>query len=273
VSFERWSAGGDRELVSGALRTVRRAGVWWAAGIVAFIVVNLAFWPSLESSAALDSFDEMESLLEAFGAQNIATPEGYVDGQIFALLLPLLLSALAITIMSGLTAGDENAGRLELLCALPVGRRRLWFSRWAAAALVLTSIAVIAGLATVVSLPVFSLTEVSVVRVVVATLGCLLLGAFHGSVTYLAASLGATRGGAAGVGVLVLVVGYLMSFVLPLAEPMGWARSWSPWYWAIGEQPITNGIDAWRLLLVSGLALLLVVVGTVSIDRRDIRTA
>ncbi len=175
--------------------------------------------------------------------------------------------------MSGLTAGDESAGRLELLHALPIGRRRLWFSRWAAAALLMTGIATIAGLATLGSLPLFSLTEVSAGRVVVATLGCLLLGAFHGSVTYVAAAFGAARGLAAGVGILVLVAGYLMSFVLPLAEPLTWVRSWSPWYWAIGEQPVTNGIDTWRLLLVSGLTLLLVVIGTVSIERRDIRTA
>lgn len=261
------------ELVSGALRTVRRSGLWWAVGIVAFIVVNLAFWPSLESSAALDSFDEMESLLEAFGAQNIATPEGYVDGQVFALLLPLLFSALAITVMSGLTAGDENAGRLELLHALPVGRRRLWLSRWTAAALMMTAIAVIAAIATVVSLPLFSLTDVSIPRVLIATFGCLLLGAFHGSVAYLAAGLGAARALAAGAAVIVLVVGYLMSFVLPLADRLTWARSWSPWYWAIGEQPVTNGIDLWRLLLVSALTFTLVVLGTAAIDRRDIRTA
>lgn len=267
------SVGIERELLRGALRTVRRSGVWWTVGIATFIVVNLAFWPSLESSEALDSFDEMESLLEAFGAQNIATPEGYVDGQVFALLLPLLFSALAITIMSGLTAGDENAGRLELLHALPVGRRAVWVSRWAAAALMMAAIAAVAAVATIVSLPLFSLTEVSVGRVVVATLGCLLLGAFHGSVAYLAAGFGATRALAAGAGVVVLVVGYVMSFVLPLAEQLTWARSWSPWYWAIGEQPVTNGIDPWRLLLVSGLTLVLVAVGTAAIDRRDIRTA
>lgn len=263
----------DRELIAGGLRSLRRSAVWWTLGIVAFIVVNLAFWPSLENSNALDSLDGMQSVLEAFGAQNIATPAGYVDGQVFALLLPLLFSALAITVMSGLTAGDETAGRLELLHALPVGRRSVWFGRWAAAALSMVIIAAIAGFATVVSLPLFSLTEVSVGRVLVATLGCLLLGAFHGSVTYLAAALGAARGLAAGTGIVVLVVGYLMSFVLPLADAMSWARTWSPWYWALGDQPVTNGIEPWRLLLVSGLMLLLVGLGTAAIDRRDIRTA
>ena len=158
----------SRELVVGGVRAVRRSAIWWSVGIATFIVVNLAFWPSLEGSEALEGFEDMADLMEAFGAQNIATPSGYVDGQVYALLLPLLLSALAITLASGLTAGDENTGRLELLHALPVGRRQVWLARWSAAALVLVGVGAVGGVSTLVSLPLFSLTEVSAGRVVMA---------------------------------------------------------------------------------------------------------
>lgn len=262
-----------RELIVSGARSVRRAGFWWAVGIAAFVVVNLAFWPSLEDSEALDSFEAMQDLLEAFGAQNIATPTGYVDGQVFALLLPLLLSALAITLLSGLTAGDEHAGRLELLHALPVSRRQVWLGRWMAGAAVLVGVAAVSGMVTVVSLPLFSLTEVPASRVVGATIGCTLLATFHGSVAYLAAALGAARGSSAGAGVVVLVAGYVMSLVLPIADSLAGFREWSPWFWAIGEQPVTDGIDVWRLGLVAALTALLVVVGTLAVDRRDIHTA
>ena len=261
------------ELVVRGVKTVRRSATWWAVGVATFVVVNLAFWPSLEDSGALDAYEGMEDFLEAFGAANINTPAGYVDGQVYALLLPLLFSALAITLMSGLTAGDENAGRLELLHALPVSRRVVWFGRWAAGALVLLAVGVVGGVTTLLSLPVFSLEEVSSGRVVMATVGCILLAAFHGSVAYTLAAFGATRGLAAGVGIVVLVAGYLMSFVLPLADALAGARDWSPWYWALGDQPVSNGVEAWRLLLTAALTVVLVAVGTWAIDRRDIRTA
>lgn len=261
------------ELVLRGVRTVRRSAVWWTVGIVTFIVVNLAFWPSLEGSEALEGFEDMAELMQALGAQNIGTPSGYVDGQVYALLLPLLLSALAITLVSGLTAGDENAGRLELLHALPVSRRELWLSRWTASSLVLVVVAGVGGLATLVSLPLFSLDEVSAGRVVAATIGCALLAAFHGSVAYVVAAFGGSRGLSAGAGIVVLVVGYIMSFVLPLADALSWARDVSPWYWALGDQPVTSGVDAWRLLLTAALSVVLVVLGTWGIDRRDIRTA
>lgn len=261
------------ELVVRGIRAVRRSAVWWTVGIVTFIVVNLAFWPSLEDSEALEGFADMAAFMEAIGAQNIATPSGYVDGQVYALLLPLLLSALAITLASGLTAGDETAGRLELLHALPVSRRLVWLSRWSATMIVVAAVAAVGGLSTLVSLPLFSLEEVSATRVVMATIGCALLAVFHGSVAYVVAAFGAARGLSAGAGIVVLVVGYIMSFVLPLAEALSWARDLSPWYWALGDQPVSNGIDVWRLLLTAGLAIVLVVVGTWAIDRRDIRTA
>lgn len=264
---------GRSELVMRAVRAVRRSAIWWAVGIVTFIVVNLAFWPSLEGSEALEGFEDMAEFMEALGAQNIATPSGYVDGQVYALLLPLLLSALAITLASGLTAGDENAGRLELLHALPVSRREVWLSRWTATAIVLLAVGAVGGVSTLVSLPLFSLDEVSAGRVVMATVGCVLLAAFHGSVAYVAAAFGASRGLAAGVGIVVLVVGYIMSFVLPLADALSGARDLSPWYWALGDQPVTYGIEAWRLLLTAALTTVLVAVGTWAIDRRDIHTA
>lgn len=263
----------SRELVVGGVRAVRRSAIWWSVGIATFIVVNLAFWPSLEGSAALEGFEDMADLMEAFGAQNIATPAGYVDGQVYALLLPLLLSALAITLASGLTAGDEHAGRLELLHALPVGRRQVWLGRWWAVASVLLGVGVVAGVSTLVSLPLFSLTEVSAGRVVLATVGCVLLAAFHGSVAYAAAGLGGTRGASAGAGVVVLVVGYVMSFVLPIADALDGARNLSPWYWALGDQPVSDGVAGWRLGLTALLAAAFVALGTWAIDRRDIHTA
>jgi ABC-2 type transport system permease protein len=263
----------SRELVVGGVRAVRRSAVWWSVGIATFILVNLAFWPSLEGSEALEGFEDMADLMEAFGAQNIATPSGYVDGQVYALLLPLLLSALAITLASGLTAGDEQTGRLELLHALPVGRRQVWLARWWAVTAVLIGVGVVGGLSTLVSLPLFSLTEVSVGNVVQATIGCVLLAAFHGSVAYAVAGLGGNRGVSAGAGVVVLVVGYVMSFVLPLADALAGSRDLSPWYWALGDQPVSDGIATWRLGLTAALAAAFVALGTWAIDRRDIHTA
>ena len=42
-----------------------------------------------------------------------------------------------------ITSGDEDAGRLELLHALPVARSVVWLGRWASSMLVLAAVAAI----------------------------------------------------------------------------------------------------------------------------------
>lgn len=261
------------EIVLRGVRALRRSMAWWSAGVVAFILVNLAFWPSLEGSDALESFEEMDELLAAFGAQNITTPDGYLDGQVFALLVPLLLAAMAITIASGLTAGDESAGRLELLHALPVARSTIWLGRWVATIGIVVVVAAASLLATLVAMPIFSLDEASEGRVIAAMVGSALLALFHGAVAYAVAGLGGSRSMAVGVGVLVLVAGYVAAFVLPIAESLEGAQHWSPWYWAIGEQPVSDGVQPGWMLFAAAWTVGLVALGTVGLDRRDLRTA
>ena len=260
-------------VAAGGARLLRRSAIWWTVGIVAFSLVNAAFWPSLEGTEALESFEDMGALLEAFGAQNIATPAGYLDGQLYALMLPLLLSGMAVAMATAVTSGDEDAGRLELLHALPVDRRALWVGRWASATTVLLAVAAVVTVVMVAALPVCSLSEVGAGRIVGATLGSAVLAAFHASVGYAAGGLGATRARSVGVAMAFVLAGYVASYVLPIADSLRGARSWSPWYWALGDQPVSDGVDAAGLLLMALLTAGLVWVGTTAVGRRDIRSA
>ena len=99
--------GPNAELLRRGLHALRRSGRWWGLGIAVFALVNVAFWPSLEGSDAMQAFDDMGSLLEAFGAQDLGTPAGYLDGQMYALMLPLLLSGMAVAHVTALTSGEK----------------------------------------------------------------------------------------------------------------------------------------------------------------------
>jgi hypothetical protein len=78
---------------------------------------------------------------------------------------------------------------------------------------------------------------------------------------------------AVGLAILVLVAGYVVSLVLPLADALGGARRWSPWYWALGRQPVSDGVDASRLLLLVAVTVALAALGVWGVGRRDIRSA
>jgi ABC-2 type transport system permease protein len=260
------------ELVRRGMTALRRSGLWWGFAIVVFAVINMAFWPSFESSGSLTELeDSMGDLLEAFGAQGLSTPAGYLDGQLFALMLPLLLSGAAIAMTTAITAGDEDAGRLELLHALPVGRRVVWLSRWSAATVALGLVVVSTTTVVAVAMLPFSLEEAGFGAVIAATLACGALAAFHGAVGYAIAGLGGSRALAAGSSVGVLLVGYVLAFVLPLSDALRGARAWSPWHWAIGQQPVSDGVGLGLVAVIAATAAL-VSLGTWAVERRDVRS-
>ncbi len=261
------------ELVRRGLLALRRSVLWWTLGIAVLLLTTAGAWPSLEGSEALESFEEMGAILEAFGATDLASPSGYLDGQMYAFMLPLLLSGMAVASATGSTSGDEDAGRLELLHALPVARRTIWLSRFAATALAVLGVAAVAAAGMVALRPVFSLEEVGVGRIVVATLGAAIFALFCGAVGYAAGAAGASRGRAAGIAVLVVVASYVMAFIAPLADALAGIRSWSPWHWALGEQPVSTGISTGGALLIIALTAALVAAGTAAMEHRDIRSA
>jgi ABC-2 type transport system permease protein len=106
-----------------------------------------------------------------------------------------------------------------------------------------------------------------------ATAACALLAAFHAAVAYAAGGIGVRRATAVGLAVLVLVAGYVASFLFPLVDALRGARAWSPWYWAIGEQPVTDGVSGPRLFLLLAVTAALVWLGTAAVQHRDIRSA
>lgn len=266
--------GATAELLRRGTQALRRAGIWWGVGILALTVVSVAFWPSLEGTDSLTELTESsEGVMRAFGVEDLSTAAGYLDGQLYALMLPLLLSGLAIAVASAITAGDEDAGRLELVHALPVTRPQVWLSRLTAAGIVVAVVTVVTALVVAASLVPFSLDDVGVARVVVATLACGALAVFHAAVTYAAAGAGASRGLTVGIAIAVLVAGYVVNFLFPLSDALEGLRRLSPWYWAIGAQPVTDGVPGAWLLVLAVVTAALVAFGSVAVTRRDLRSA
>src|SRR5207302_8409274 len=71
-----------------------------------------------------------------------ASNEGYLDGVLFE--LPIVLTGFALLQLAG-WAGDEEGGRLELLVAEPLPRRRILLARYAAIVCSLAGILVLLG--------------------------------------------------------------------------------------------------------------------------------
>lgn len=88
----------------------------------------------------LDTADALTSLAdslppevaEPLGLTNFGTAAGYLNGELFAMLLPFIAGIMGLTRVSNQLADAENAGRVEILYTLPVPRCEIALARWAA---------------------------------------------------------------------------------------------------------------------------------------------
>ena len=80
------------EVALQALRERRRSLLWWSLGLLALVALNIAFYPSIRDDTSINDYvkDLPESLrgLFAGGELDIASPAGYLNSQVFALMAP-----------------------------------------------------------------------------------------------------------------------------------------------------------------------------------------
>ncbi|WP_411080520.1 ABC transporter permease [Streptomyces sp. cmx-18-6] len=262
------------EIFRRGVQIQKRILLAWSAALVVLALAVVGAWPSMESSGALEDFTSGVSpeVAAAFGIDQISSASGYLKGNLYAVLLPLLLGLMAVSATTALTGGDEEAGRLELLLALPVARRRVFLLRFLCVAFGLAFTSVLVWLAVYGSVVTYDM-DVSTGGVAAVTLTVALLAVVHAGIAYAVVGFGLGRGPALGVAAGVLIVGYLLHAIAPMSDALKPLANVSPWEWALGSDPLLNGIPWGGVALLVAVAVAVVGVGTYAVDRRDIKNA
>lgn len=263
------------ELVRTGIRDHRRGLVAWCLGVVAYIALIAAIFPSIEGSpdfsALIESYPEvLRSLFGLSEGTDIASGPGFLDVELFSFMLPLLVLVQAIGAGASAFAGEEDAGRLELVLSYPIRRRDAVLAKGAAVAAQVLALALSAAAAMLVLDPLLGL-DLEARNVGAAVAGLAAIGLLHG---WLALGLGAavpSRALAIGVPAGLAAASYLVNGLHAVAAWLDPFRVLSP-FWLIGSAPLQNGIDwvgALAVVLVASGALL---AGAALVERRDLRT-
>jgi ABC-2 type transport system permease protein len=254
-----------------AWRATRRAVLWWSIALVGSVVVTVALWPAFRGASGISqAIDALPTpIIDALGLADFGSPAGFLRGNLYELLVPLLLCIAAADLVNGQTAGDESGGRLELFLAQPVERRTLFVARLLVCFLGIGIIVAVTVAAQLVSNSVFSLS-IDMGHVVGTVIVCGLLAILFGSVAYLVACLRASPPLVLGASLGLAVAGYIVAALFPVSDALRPWRVISPWQWANGGDPLVNGLDLWRPALLVLVSVLLAIGGTIAIDRRDV---
>lgn len=251
----------------------RWSTMWWSVAVAGFIFVNMVFYPTFKDQAAEleKSFADLpDAALQLFGGSaDFFSPVGFLNSQIFFLMLPLMLTILAISLGSSLIAREEQDKTLELLLARSISRGRLLGAKALAGTLILSAVALAGIIVTIICAKIFGV-DVGTVSILVAGLSCWLLALSTGAIAYLLTSTGRARSAALGIAALVGIGGYLIS---SLAGTVDWLKVPAKLFPFHYYQPeaILNGIYDWVYLLFPVAVIALCAVGAhLAFRRRDI---
>jgi ABC-2 type transport system permease protein len=186
-------------------------------------------------------------------------------------MLPLLAIVLAIGSGARTLAGEEDAGRLELVLAYPVSRRSVVAGKAAAVAVETAVFCAVAYAALALASSAFGL-GLPLGRLAGGLLAVFVIALLHGWLAIATGAAWPSRALAVGVPAALAAAAYLVS---GLHEVAGWLdpfRFVSSFWWA-GQAPLSGGVDYSHLLVLALAGAFVLATALVLIARRDIETA
>lgn len=180
--------------------------LFWSLGVAVFIFINMIFYPSFKDQAAelQKSFEHLSDTTLQFigGSTDFFSPVGFLNSQIYFLLLPLILLVLAISLGSSLLAREEQDHTIDSMLARPISRSRLLIAKGSTGLLILSSVAVVGFIVTAITAKAVDL-RVPIINMLAASLVCWMMVLSIGAVAYAVTAFGRAR-----VASLAIAAGY-----------------------------------------------------------------
>jgi ABC-2 type transport system permease protein len=252
------------------LRDARRGLLWWSVGIAAYVLLVMSIYPSIKNNEDLNrAVQDYPEALKAFvgGQLDLASGPGYLDGELFSLMVPLLLLLYSIAAGARAIAGEEEAGTLDLLLSHPLSRTRLVLEKAGAMALQVGVLSLAVFVAVTATAKLVSM-EIGVGRIAAACVAVYLLALGHGAVALLVGAGSGKRALAIAVAAALAVAGYVLDGLSRIVDVLEPWRVLSPFDWT--GDPLRKGLELGGTAVLVALAVAAVALAPLPFNRRDL---
>jgi len=260
-----------RSTYTRTLHGMRGGLVGWGIGVAATIGMMAAVWPSfadVDVAALLNQYPE--ALRQAFNVADMGTGSGFLNGELFSIILPAIFAIYGIGRGARTIAGEEQAGLLEIIATMPRSRTRLLLEKAAAMA---TGVAVL-GVVLFASMVLGSALAdmgIGAADAARASIAMTLLGIEFGAIAFAVGAVSGRRSLAVAVSGGLAVAAYLLYLAGQLLESVKPYLWLSPVHQAISGGPIGPTLPAITLALPA-VTLITVACSVPVYERRDLTT-
>ena len=250
-----------------------RGLVAWTTGLILITAVELYVYPSIRDSgegmeALVEGFPE--PMQEIFRMTDYTSGAGFLNVEMFSIIVPLVFIAVGASWGAGATADEEEKGTADLLLTLPVSRTSVLVTKGTAAILVLVGLTIVLAATLIIGSDMVDL-GVPYSNLVAACLMSGLLGVLYTAIGFCVGAVTGRRGVALGVAFTLAIAGFLLYSLAPMVDVFDTINPANPFQWAVGGDPLTNGVDVGYALLFLLVSVLLFAGAVLAFRRRDIR--
>jgi len=235
--------------------------------------MNLVFYPSFKDQAEelQKSFESLpEAALQLFGgSSDFFSPVGFLNSQIYFLLLPLILGILAISLGSSLLAREEQDKTIESLLSRSISRSGFLVGK-SIAGIAILLVTTLVGLITTVLAAIVVDIDVPILNISLASLACFILVLSFAAIAFMLTTIGKTKGTSIGIATIVALGGYLLS---SLSGTVAWLKTpakFFPFHYYDPESILRGSFRWLNIVVLVCIILVCAMISWLSFRRRDL---
>lgn len=245
---------------------------------IAFIWMYIAMWPSFskESEKFLELADAYpEALMKAMNIDIMGmfgSVEGFIAGEHFSIIWPIVLIILTLTYASSAIAGEVDKGTIELLLAQPISRLKIFIAKYFSGLVIVAAFILLSNFS-VVPLSLLHNVDLQIQNYLsISILGFLFAFAIFG-ICIMLSSFFSSRGLPMAITGGVLIIMYALNVFAALQESVENLKYLSFfYYYEFADAAIYNKLDVVDISVFLVVGIITSIIGVIIFLKRNIAT-
>ncbi|MFA5629124.1 MAG: ABC transporter permease subunit [Dehalococcoidales bacterium] len=261
-------------LFAKTLRDHRNSLLFWALGLAAAAFLMATFYPTIaESASAINQYIEAipPELLALFagGLSDFTSPAGFLNTELFFMIIPLLFMIFAIGRGSGAIAGEEESGTLDILLSYPLHRWQIVISKFASIAMQTFILAIVLWLSLLIGAAIVGM-KIGWAELLAGCISAALLGLTFGTLALAVGCASGNKGLAIGAASGIAAISYFTNALAGAVSSVEPYQKFSLFYYYIGNDPLNHGLNAGHAGILLGVSIILLAAALLVFNKRDL---